>query len=184
MELKGTKTQENIMSAFAGESQARNKYTYFAQLAHKEGYTQTAEMFERMADNEKEHAKIWFKLMNDGLGETQKNLIDASQGESYEWVSMYPGFAKQAREDGLEMIALMFEKVAAIEKDHELQFLHEIMRLKQEASANTTPAKPKEEKSAQRCSYCGFVHLDADGPAPYVCPVCEALGSFNACMVS
>ena len=117
MELKGTKTEKNLMAAFAGESEARNKYTYYASKAKKDGYVQIAALFEETAANEKEHAKIWFKLLHDGaVGPTAENLEDAAQGENYEWTDMYPSFAKEAREEGFEQIAALFEAVAAIEK--------------------------------------------------------------------
>lgn len=115
MELKGSKTEANLLAAFAGESQARNKYTYFASKARKEGYTQIAELFQQTADNEKEHAKIWFKLLG-GIGTTAENLEDAANGENYEWTDMYATFAKEAKEEGFDHIAFLFEGVAAIEK--------------------------------------------------------------------
>ena len=123
MELKGSKTEKNLMAAFAGESQARNKYTYYASKAKKDGYVQIAALFEETAANEKEHAKIWFKLLHDGaVGPTTENLEDAAQGENYEWTDMYPSFAKEAREEGFEQIAALFEAVAAIEKEHEERY--------------------------------------------------------------
>lgn len=113
--LKGTKTEANLQAAFAGESQARNKYTYYASKAKKDGYVQIAAIFEETANNEKEHAKMWYKLLNDGIGSTEENLKDAAEGENYEWTDMYAGFAKEAREEGFEEIAALFEGVAAIE---------------------------------------------------------------------
>ena len=120
-ELKGSKTEKNLMTAFAGESQARNKYTYYASKARKDGYVQIANIFEETANNEKEHAKMWFKLLNGGIGSTAENLRDAAAGENYEWTDMYASFAKEAREEGFEEIARQFEGVAAIEKEHEEQ---------------------------------------------------------------
>ena len=119
MNLKGTKTEANLMAAFAGESQARTKYTFYASKARKEGYQQIAALFEETANNEKEHAKIWFKLLHDGIGDTMENLKDAAAGENYEWIDMYAKFAKEAREEGFESIATLFEGVAKIEKEHE-----------------------------------------------------------------
>ena len=122
-ELKGTKTEANLQTAFAGESQARNKYTYYASKAKKDGYVQIADLFEETANNEKEHAKIWFKLLHGGeVPTTEENLLDAAEGENYEWTDMYAGFAKEAREEGFTEIAVLFEKVAAIEKMHEERY--------------------------------------------------------------
>ena len=120
--LKGTKTEANLMAAFAGESQARNKYTYYASKAKKDGYVQIAALFEETANNEKEHAKIWFKLLHGGMPSTVENLKDAAEAENYEWTDMYAGFAKTAREEGFDEIADLFEGVAAIEKEHEERY--------------------------------------------------------------
>ena len=122
-ELKGSKTEKNLMEAFAGESMARNKYSYFASKARKDGYVQIAELFEETAANEKEHAKIWYKLLHDGIGSTVENLKAAAEGENYEWTDMYATFAKEAREEGFDTIADLFEGVAAIEKEHEERYL-------------------------------------------------------------
>lgn len=122
MELKGSRTEANLMAAFAGESQARNKYTYYASAAKKEGYNQIAALFEETANNEKEHAKMWFKLVHNGIGSTADNLKDAAEGENYEWTDMYAGFAKVAREEGFDKIAELFEGVAKIEKEHEERY--------------------------------------------------------------
>ena len=122
MNLKGTKTEANLQTAFAGESMARNKYTYFASKAKKDGYVQIANIFEETAANEKEHAKIWFKLLKGGIGTTAENLADAAAGENYEWTDMYATFAKEAREEGFDEIATLFEGVAAIEKEHEERY--------------------------------------------------------------
>ncbi|MDE6838920.1 MAG: rubrerythrin family protein, partial [Acutalibacter sp.] len=121
-ELKGSKTEANLLTAFAGESQARNKYTYFASKAKKDGYVQIAEIFQETADNEKEHAKMWFKLLNGGVGDTLDNLKAAADGENYEWTDMYAGFAKTAKEEGFDQIAALFEGVAKIEKEHEERY--------------------------------------------------------------
>ena len=120
--LKGTKTEANLQAAFAGESQARNKYTYFASKAKKDGYVQIANIFEETANNEKEHAKMWYKLLNDGIGTTAENLLEAANGENFEWTDMYANFAKEAREEGFDEIAALFEGVAAIEKEHEERY--------------------------------------------------------------
>ena len=123
MELKGTKTEQNLMTAFAGESQARNKYTYFASKAKKEGYEQIAAIFEETAGNEKEHAKMWFKLLQGGeIKSTRENLLQAAEGENYEWTDMYDSFAKEAKEEGFDHIAYLFEEVGKIEKAHEERY--------------------------------------------------------------
>ena len=122
MNLKGSKTEQNLMTAFAGESQARNKYSYYASKAKKDGYVQISKFFEETANNEKEHAKIWFKLLHDGIGDTMDNLLDAAEGENYEWTDMYATFAKEAKEEGFDKIAFLFEEVAKIEKEHEERY--------------------------------------------------------------
>ena len=121
-DLKGTRTEANLMAAFAGESQARNKYTYYASKAKKEGYVQIAALFEETANNEKEHAKIWFKLLHDGMPDTMTNLADAAAGENFEWTDMYARMAKEAKEEGFDHIAFLFEMVAKIEKEHEERY--------------------------------------------------------------
>ena len=132
MELKGSKTEQNLMTAFAGESQARNKYTYFASKAKKEGYEQIAAIFQETADNEKEHAKMWFKLLNGGdIGTTAENLQAAADGENYEWTDMYAEFAKTAKEEGFTHIAYLFEEVAKIEKEHEARYLKLLENVKE-----------------------------------------------------
>ena len=163
MELKGSQTEKNLWAAFAGESQARNKYTYYASKAKKDGFVQISNLFQETADNEKEHAKIWFKLVQ-GIGDTAANLEDAAKGEHEEWTSMYPEFAKVAREEGFERIAKLFEGVAAIEKEHEERY-----RL---LLANVKDGKvfKKGEKVIWQCLNCGYV-CEAD-KAPEVCPVC------------
>ena len=134
MNLKGTKTEANLMAAFAGESQARNKYTYFASKAKKDGYVQIAQIFEDTANNEKEHAKLWYKLLNGGsVSDTVTNLADAAEGENYEWTDMYAGFAKEAREEGFDDIADLFEGVAKIEKEHEERYRKLLANIKGDA---------------------------------------------------
>ena len=138
-----------------------------------------------MSENELAHGKIWFKLLNDGFGTTEKNLMEAASGESYEWNKMYPSFAEKAREEGFEMIATMFERIAAIEKDHDCQFLAELGRLK---SGNQPKVEVVEEQKLQsvpahRCQFCGHIHVDSTGPVPTVCPVCEAINAWDTTTV-
>ncbi|MCL2054385.1 MAG: rubrerythrin family protein [Oscillospiraceae bacterium] len=163
--IKGTLTESNLKTAFAGESQARNKYTYYAAKAKKEGYVQIAEIFEDSANNEKEHAKIWFKLLNEGVPDTEQNLQDAIDGENYEWTDMYSGFAQVARNEGFEHIAFLFESVAKIEKTHEERFQALLDNIK---SGNVFA---KGEKVVWRCQNCGHAHTSTQ--APPLCPVCE-----------
>lgn len=164
MELKGSKTEANLMTAFAGESQARNKYTYFASKARKEGYVQIANLFEETANNEKEHAKIWFKLL-EGIGSTEENLKSAAEGENYEWTDMYATFAKEAKEEGFDKIAFLFESVAKIEKEHEERYLA-LLKNVQDGTVFQ-----KGEIVIWQCSNCGHIHVGLQ--APEVCPVCE-----------
>ncbi len=164
MNLKGTKTEKNLMEAFAGESQARNKYTYFASKAKKEGYTQIAALFEQTANNEKEHAKIWYKLLHGGIGNTADNLKDAAAGENWEWTDMYAGFAKDAKEEGFDHIAFLFEEVAKIEKEHEERYLKLLQNVEEKQVFQ------KEEEVEWICSNCGHIHKGKD--APGICPVC------------
>lgn len=163
MDLKGTKTEKCLLEAFAGESQARNKYTYFASVAKKEGYQQLAEIFEETASNEKEHAKIWFKLLG-GIGDTEANLKEAAAGEHYENTQMYPSFAKIAREEGFEAIAALFEKVSAIEEEHEKRY----MKLLENVQGKMVFSKNGDVIWV--CRNCGHVHVGKE--APTVCPVC------------
>lgn len=163
-ELKGSKTEKNLMTAFAGESQARNKYTYYASKARKDGYVQIANIFEETANNEKEHAKMWFKLLNGGIGSTAENLRDAAAGENYEWTDMYASFAKEAREEGFEEIARQFEGVAAIEKEHEERYLKLL------ANVEGGLVFSRDEDMIWQCSNCG--HVCVGKKAPEVCPVC------------
>ena len=164
-ELKGTKTEQNLMTAFAGESQARNKYTYFASKAKKEGYVQIAKIFEETADNEKEHAKLWFKLLEGGsVKDTASNLKAAAMGENYEWTDMYAGFAKEAKEEGFDEIAALFEGVAAIEKEHEERY----RKLLEKVEGGMVFSRDGDV--IWQCSNCG--HICVGKKAPKVCPVC------------
>ena len=163
MELKGSRTEQSLMAAFAGESQARNKYTYFASAAKKEGFEQIAALFTQTADNEKEHAKIWFKLL-DGIGKTADNLEEAASGENYEHTSMYPEFAKIAREEGFDNIAVLFDKVAVIEADHEARFLKLL------ANVNGDKVFARDSEVNWECRNCGHRHKGTI--APDTCAVC------------
>lgn len=166
MELKGSKTEKNLQAAFAGESQARNKYTYYASVAKKAGYEQIKAFFEETANNEKEHAKIWFKLLNGGeLPNDINALKDAAAGEHYEWTEMYPTFAKEAREEGFDKIAFLFEKVAEIEKHHEERY----KKLLQNVKEGVVFVAP--EVAVWKCRNCG--HIVVGKFAPKVCPVCN-----------
>jgi len=162
--LKGTKTFDNLMLAFAGESQARNRYTFYAAKAKEDGYNQIADIFTETADNEKEHAELWFKYAV-GIGDTQSNLIDAAAGENYEWTQMYKEMAAVAREEGFEEIAAKMEMVAAIEKHHEERYL----KLAENIKTNTVFQKPQEVTWI--CANCGYVYTGTE--AMSVCPVCE-----------
>lgn len=164
-DLKGTKTEKNLMTAFAGESEARNKYTYFASKARKDGYEQIARIFEETAANEKEHAKIWFKLLNGGINQTADNLLAAAEGEHYEWTDMYATFAKEAREEGFEGIAKLFEGVAAIEKEHEERYRKLL------ANVQGDLVFSKDGDVIWQCANCG--HICVGPKAPEVCPVCN-----------
>ena len=164
MELKGSKTEKNLMAAFSGESEARNKYTYYASKAKKDGYVQIGKLFEETAANEKEHAKIWFKLLKDGIGATADNLSDAASGENYEWTEMYPTFAKEAHEEGFEHIAYLFEQVAKIEKEHEERY----KKLLENIEGGLVFSR--DEEMIWQCSNCG--HIVVGKKAPEVCPVC------------
>ncbi len=165
----GTKTEGNLMAAFAGESQARNKYTFFASVAEKEGYEQFAEIFRKTADNERAHAKIWLEELN-GIGETMGNLENAADGENYEWTDMYDGFAKTAEDEGFHELAAKFRLVAAIEKEHEERFRALIKNLE-----NSEVFKRSEVKIWE-CRNCG--HIVVGTNAPQICPVCKHPQSF------
>ena len=165
MELKGSRTEANLMAAFAGESQARNKYTYYASKAKKDGYVQIAKIFEETAANEKEHAKLWFKLLHGGeVPGTLDNLRDAAAGENYEWTDMYDQFAKEAREEGFTQIAALFEGVAAIEKEHEERYRKLIENIEGGLVFS------RDGVCIWECSNCG--HIVVGKKAPEVCPVC------------
>lgn len=164
MNLKGTKTEKNLMAAFAGESQARNKYTYYASQAKKEGYNKIAAVFEETAHNEMEHAKMWFKLLHDGVPTTEENLKDAANSENYEWVDMYEQFAKDAEEEGFNDIAFLLRSVGKIEKQHEERYL-ELLKSVQEQKVFV-----KQETVEWRCMNCGHIHEGTE--APKMCPVC------------
>ena len=166
MELKGSRTEANLLAAFAGESQARNKYTYYASKAKKDGYEQIAAIFEETANNEKEHAKMWFKELHDGeVPSTLENLNDAANGENYEWTDMYDNFAKVAREEGFTRIALLFEGVAKIEKEHEERYRKLI------ANIEDGLVFSKDGDTIWKCRNCG--HIVIGKKAPAVCPVCS-----------
>jgi len=162
-ELKGTKTEINLQDAFAGESQARNKYTYFASVAKKEGYEQISAFFEETANNEKEHAKMWFKQL-DGIGSTVANLEEAANGEHYEWTEMYPTFAKEARAEGFEAIARLFDRVAGIEKHHEERYKKLLSNIKEDIVFK------RGEETIWICRNCGHIHVGAEPPK--ACPAC------------
>ncbi len=164
MELKGSQTEKNLLEAFSGESQARNKYTFYASQAKKDGYVQISQIFEETAGNEKEHAKIWFKLVH-GIGDTPENLKDAAAGEHYEWTSMYPGFAKTAHEEGFEKIAKLFEMVAKIEKEHDERYQLLLTNI------NEDKVFTKNDKVIWICSNCGYICEASVAPA--TCPVCD-----------
>ena len=164
-ELKGSKTEANLMTAFAGESQARNKYTYYASKAKKDGYVQIAAIFEETANNEKEHAKMWFKLLHGGIGDTVDNLKDAAAGENYEWTDMYAGFAATAREEGFDEIAAKFALVGEVEKHHEERYLKLAERVEKGEVFS------REGVKVWKCRNCGHLHVGPE--APEVCPVCN-----------
>lgn len=165
MELKGSKTEQNLLTAFAGESQAHVKYTYYQSQAKKDGYVQISKYFEETARNEREHAKLWFKLLHDGIKQTTVNLQDAADGEHYEWTDMYAKFAQEAREEGFNKIAYLFEGVAAIEKNHEERYLALLNNIENDKVFK------KEGEVVWLCDNCGHLHVGKE--APKVCPVCN-----------
>ena len=171
MELKGSKTEQNLMTAFAGESQARNKYTYYASKAKKDGYEQLAAIFEETANNEKEHAKLWFKELHNGeIPTTKENLKDAASGENYEWTEMYKEFAKTAKEEGFTRLAFLFEKVGEIEKHHEERYLTLLKNIEDDRVFK------KDGNKIWVCRNCGYVYEGKN--ALEVCPVCAHPKSF------
>ena len=166
MDLKGSKTEKNLMEAFAGESQARNKYTYFASKAKKEGYEQISAIFQETADNEKEHAKLWYKLLHDGdIPSTVENLKDAANGENFEWTDMYEKFAKEAEEEGFTKIAYLFRAVGQIEKEHEERYKKLLENMEGDLVFS------KDGDRIWKCRNCG--HICIGKKAPEVCPVCN-----------
>ena len=171
MDLKGSKTEKNLMDAFAGESQARNKYTYYASKAKKEGYEQIAAIFQETADNEKEHAKLWFKSLHDGdIPSTEENLADAAAGENYEWTDMYERMAQEAKEEGFTRIAYLFEAVGKIEKEHEERYKKLLANVEEKLVFS------KDGDAIWKCRNCG--HIVVGKEAPEVCPVCAHPKSF------
>ena len=165
MDLKGTKTEKNLMEAFAGESQARNKYTYFASKAKKDGYEQIAAIFEETAENEKEHAKMWFKLLQGGeIKDTISNLKQAAEGENYEWTDMYDRMAKEAKEEGFDHIAFLFESVGKIEKEHEARYKKLLENIEDGLVFS------RDGDKIWKCRNCGHIVIGKE--APKVCPVC------------
>ena len=165
MQLKGSKTEQNLLTAFAGESQARNKYTYYASKAKKEGFEQIAAIFEETAGNEKEHAKLWFKLLHGGeVPSTEENLLDAAMGENYEWTDMYASFAKTAKEEGFDHIAYLFSAVAKIEKEHEERYKKLLNNIEEELVFSN------DGDTIWVCRNCG--HVVIGKKAPEVCPIC------------
>ena len=165
MNIKGTKTEANLRSAFAGESEANTKYTFYASKAKKDGYEQMADIFAETAKNEKEHAKIWFKLLHDGIPSTEANLLDAALGENYEWTDMYAGFAKEAREEGFDDIATLFEGVGQIEKEHEERYRKLLANIEEGIVFS------RDGDMVWKCANCGHIHVGKK--ALDVCPVCQ-----------
>lgn len=166
MEFKGSRTEANLMTAFAGESQARNKYTYYASKARKDGYEQIAAIFEETANNEKEHAKLWFKLLHDGaIPATEANLLDAAEGEKYEWTEMYKEFADIAEEEGFKEIAATMRMIAQVEKSHEERYRKLLSNLKEDIVFKC------DEETVWVCRNCGYIHIGKSAPA--LCPACK-----------
>lgn len=164
--LKGSRTEANLMAAFAGESQARNKYTYYAGQAKKDGLEQISNFFLETAENEKEHAKIWFKLLHDGMPGTEANLLDAAEGENFEWTDMYAKMAKEAKEEGFDKIAFLFESVGKIEKEHEERYRALLSNMKEDKVF-----KRESNVTVWQCRNCGHIHIGEN--APDKCPVCD-----------
>lgn len=177
MSIKGTESEKNLRAALAGESIARNKYTYYAMVAREEGFDEIADEFERLAQNEMRHAKLWFEYLNGAPKSTAENLQEASRGEFDEWHSMYPSFAAKAREEGLEELAKRFEGVASVERDHEMQFMMLYGKLLSASSAAEPAPEVPKTRNGYRCVFCGAVFAER----PDVCSVCDAIGSFELC---
>lgn len=185
MNLKGTQTEKNLMTAFSGESMARNKYTFFAEAAKKENHPEVAELFEKMSQNESIHGKLLYQVLYNGIGSSMANLTDAMNGEFKEWTNMYPDFARTAKEEGLPEVAELFEKIAAIERDHEHRFLMALANLTKASAPQTaqkqTEAEPHAAEAASvtmdgyRCMFCGATYEKR----PDVCSLCGAIGSFE-----
>lgn len=173
MDIKGSKTEKNLLAAFSGESEARNKYTYFASVARREGYEQIAAIFEETANNEKEHAKVWAKALG-LIGTTEENLKDASDGEHYEWTQMYKGFAETAESEGFDEIAELFREVAEVEEQHEIRYRKLLERVR------TNTVFKREKPIKWHCRNCGYVHEGTE--APEVCPACSHPKSFYEVM--
>ncbi len=182
MELKGSRTEENLLAAFSGESMARNKYLFFAEKAEQEGHPEVAELFNKMAQNEGMHGKLLYQRLK-GIGSSAANLMEAMQGEYGEWTNMYPSFAKVAREEGFEEVAVLFDSIAKIERDHEFRFLSALSQLNGGKAAPAASAAPTAEEkqtevvtvSGYRCMFCGATYEER----PDVCGVCQAIGSFE-----
>lgn len=182
MDLKGSQTEKNLLEAFSGESMARNKYLFYAEKAGQENHPEIKELFERMAKNEGVHGKLLFQKLHNGIGSSNMNLKDAMEGEYGEWTSMYPSFAKTAREEGFEDIATLFENISKIEKDHESQFLTALSDLiKKKHSPSSTDQKQEKPVlvDGYRCMFCGASYKER----PDVCSVCGAIGSFEAAKI-
>ena len=174
--FKGTKTEKNLLTALNGESLARNRYTFYSEAARQKGLTEVADLFDRMGRNETAHASIWFKLLNDGIGDTASNIQDAANNENTEWRNMYPQFAETAADEGFEDIADMFRKVAAIEKDHEREFLMSLIGLTKKTRSQDAKEPEMIKVPAYRCMFCGAVYEDKK----HICPVCQAQDSFES----
>lgn len=173
--LTGTKSKKNVLTAFALESQARNKYAFFADKAREEGREDIAALFERMARNEKEHARIWYSILMGGIAKSEENLKNAAHSENIEWKSLYPGFAREAREEGLEELAVMFEKIASIEYDHERRFMEAVLKMQGNAASGAEEVNREEKAGEFYCIFCGHMSsIQVDR-----CPTCGAKDSFS-----
>ena len=181
MELKGTQSEKNVKAALMGESLARNKYTFFAAVAKREGHDEIADLFEKMALNESTHARLLYTSLYGELSDSLSNLKDAASGENEEWTNMYPSFAKTAEQEGLTELAKLFENIAKIEHDHERRFLEAMLHLMKKNRKTTEPVKveEKQEVTGYRCMFCGATYEER----PDVCSVCHAIGSFDPCKI-